>query len=179
MNPSFIDSGIIINQIKFGEADKFIKIISQKHGLIETIAKGARRSTSRKSPHLDSLNLIKFQVGRSKNIGHLIQVEIINSFPNIKANLKLTRTCFYLLEILNQVIAPNQPDPSLFLSLKNYLTALDQNQITNQRQLTTKFQVYLIKHLGFKEPRNTSPKTLISYFESLTSRKIKSTKIKL
>lgn len=176
MSGNFIDIGHIVKQTKFGEADKFVKIFSQNHGLIETIAKGARRQTSKKSAHLDSLNLIKFQVDDRQSGHYLLQAEVINSYPQIKADLKLTRTCFYILEIINQVVVFNQPDPSLFHSLLNYLNALNTGQ--HSRDLNTKFQLYLIKHLGFEVPKNHSPESLIHYFETLTNRSFTSTKIK-
>jgi DNA repair protein RecO (recombination protein O) len=177
MNNCFTDLGFIIKQSRFGEADKFVKIFSKEHGLIEVIAKGARRQTSRKSTHLDNLNLIKFQVN-NRPLGHyLTQIETINSFSHIKTNLRLTRTCFYILEIINQVIVFDQIDSPLFLSLKNYLEALEHGQ--ENRQLNTKFQLYLIGHLGFDKPADTSPENLIRYFESLTNRNFSSLKIKL
>lgn len=177
MNKCFTDTGFIIRQNRFGEADKFIKIFSYDNGLIEVIAKGVRRQNSKKSPHLDNLNLIKFQANKRSNSNYLIQAEIIEAYPNIKSNLKLTRTCFYLLEIINQVIVFDQIDTKLYLSLKNYLNALEKGQ--ENRELNTKFQLYLIKHLGFNQPENTSPESLINYFESLTNHRFSSLKIKL
>ena len=92
------DEGIVIHQTRFGEADKFVKILSRRHGFIDTIAKGVRRSTSKKSSHLDNLNLVKFQTSRGKDPQYLSQVESINLYRNIKADLRKIRTCFYLSE---------------------------------------------------------------------------------
>ena len=166
---TYTDIGIIIKQFRYQDADKYVHIFSSEHGLIRVIAKGARKLTSRKSPHLDSLNLIKFQVRDH----YLLQAETINSFSVLKSNLQTVRTCFYILEILNQVLPENQVDKPLFISLLNYLN------FPNNHELNMQFQLYLIKHLGFKQPDDTSPQGLINYFEHLLDRKLKSTKIKL
>ncbi len=80
MTASISDLGIIIHQVRFGEADKFVFIFSCHHGLIKVVAKGARRLTSKKSPHLDNLNLIKFQTNRGDIPQYLSQVETIQAF---------------------------------------------------------------------------------------------------
>lgn len=64
MNKAFSDTGIVIKITDFGEADRFVDLVSKDHGLVNLIAKGARRITSRKASHLDLLNLVKFQVAR-------------------------------------------------------------------------------------------------------------------
>jgi len=178
MTLSFTDWGIIIKQTKFGEADKFVKILSAKHGLIEVVAKGSRRLSSRKSAHIDNLNLIKFQANQSNSGYYLNQAEVVNAYPLIKAKLKTIRTCYYLLEILNQVISLDQPDKQIFVSFKNYLEALEKDR-DNPRQLTVNFQLYLIKHLGFPPPSDFSPQSLINYFEDLSSHSFTSTKIRV
>jgi len=175
MNKAFSDIGIIIKITDFGEADRLVGLVSKDHGFIDLVAKGARRITSRKAPHLDLLNLIKFQVARGRSLQVLTQAELMEPYLYLKNNLKMARTSFYLAEILNLLLAPEQPDSELFFSLKNYLFRLNQpNSQKTSRQLSIDFQIYLLRHLGFKEPETRTPEAIISHFENITSRKIKS-----
>ena len=175
MNKAFSDIGIVIKVTDFGEADRFINLVSQNHGLVNLVAKGVRRITSKKAPHLDLLNLVKFQVVRGRSPQILVQAELVEPHLNLKNNLKMARTSFYLAEILNSLLAPEQPDQKLFTSLKNYLSRLNQlTSATKSRQLSTDFQLYLLRHLGFPEPKEHTPKAIISHLENITSRKIKS-----
>ncbi len=176
MPSSISDIGIIINQKRFGEADKFVRILTRNHGLIDTVAKGARRLISKKSSHLDDLNLIKFQTNRGKEPQYLSQVETIDNFKLIKNNLKKIRTCFYLTEILNQTLPLYQPDEELFVRFKNFLVALDQAE-DSDRELAVEFQEFLINRLGFSPPPNNHPQTLVNYFESLIDRPLVSHQI--
>jgi len=175
MNKAFSDTGIVIKVKNFGEADRLIDLVTQNHGLVNLVAKGARRITSKKAPHLDLLNLVKFQVARGGDLQILTQVELVEPYLNLKKNLKMARTSFYLAEILSSLLAPEQPDPELFLSLKNYLHRLNQlGDKNNSRKLSIDFQLYLLRHLGFPEPKATTPEAIMNHFEEITGRKIHS-----
>lgn len=180
MSVSLSDVGIIIHQTRFGEADKFVKILSQHHGLIDTIAKGVRRLTSKKSSHLDNLNLIRFSTNRGDSPQYLKEVETIKSFPKIKNSLYKVRTCFYLTEVMNLTLVESQPDEALFGALKQFLARLDDlSDNESSRNLAIDFQHFLITHLGFSPPLDDRPEALVPYFESLIDRRLVSPKLKM
>ena len=179
MGTAISDLGIIIHQVRFGEADKFIFIFSQHYGLIKVVAKGARRLTSKKSSHLDSLNLIKFQTNRGDVPQYLSQVETVNAFGKIKSDLKKTRTCFYLTEILHKTLAEGEEDQALFTTLKNFLEKFADVSTADSRDLAVGFQHYLIESLGFPPPTSDEPAALVSYFESLIDRPLMSAQMKI
>lgn len=179
MNFSFTDLGIVIRLVDGGEADKYVSIVTRDHGLVDALAKGVRRSGSRKSGHLDLLNLIKFQVARGRSPQILTQVELVNDFNNLKTDLHFSRSSFYLIEILNNLLAPEQKDLQLFLSLKNYFTKLNQLEYGQaSHQLSIEFQLYLLHHLGYSLPEKVTPLNLISHFENIINRRLKTTQIK-
>ncbi|OGD71766.1 DNA repair protein RecO [Candidatus Collierbacteria bacterium RIFCSPLOWO2_01_FULL_50_23] len=180
MSASISDVGIIIHQTRFGEADKFVKILSEHHGLIDTVAKGARRLTSRKSGHLDNLNLIRFSTNRGSTPQYLSQVETVSGFPNIKSNLHKVRTCFYLTEIMHHTLVEGEADDALFFAFKNFLESLDRlGDNESSRDQAVEFQHFLIGHLGFPQPADERPEALVSYFESLIDRHLISPKLTL
>ncbi len=180
MSVSIFDVGIIIHQTRFGEADKFVKILTQNHGLVDVVAKGARRLTSRKSSHLDNLNLIRFNTNRGGSPQYLSQVETVEAFPKIKSNLHKIRTCFYLTEVLKHTLVEGQPDNALFDALKQFLIQLNNlSDDESSRDLSVEFQHFLINHLGFPPPTDDRPEALVSYFESLIDRRLTSPKLKI
>lgn len=179
MNPSFSDTGIVIKSLDFYEADRLIGIVSQNHGLVELIAKGARRITSKKAPHLDLLNLVRFQVVRGRPPQILSQAELSESYENIKSNLDHAQTALYLTEILNRVLAEGEKDRQMFLSLKNYLQGVNSTKDKKGlEEITIQFQLYLLRHLGFPPPPKTSSQILLRHFEDIIGRRIKSNQLK-
>lgn len=180
MSAAISDVGIIIHQTRFGEADKFVKILSEHHGLLDVIAKGARRLTSKKSPHLDNLNLIRFNTSRGHAPQYLAQVDTISSFSKIKADFHKVRTCFYLTEVMNLTLVEGQPDGALFVAFRQFLEELDNLAgDESSRELAIDFQHFLISHLGFPPPSDNRPEALVPYFESLIDRHLISTKLTL
>lgn len=180
MSASIADVGIIIYQTRFGEADKFIKVLTRSHGLIDLVAKGARRLTSKKSSHLDNLNLIRFNTGRGNSPQYLSQVESIEVFSNIKASLYKVRSCFYLTEILKHTLVESQPDENLFFEFRKFLNLLNELPADDSsREAAVAFQLFLIDHLGFSRPSDERPEALVPYFESLIDRHLTSPKLKI
>lgn len=177
MAASISDQGFIINSVRFGEGDKFLKVLTINHGLVDLISKGSNKPTSRKAPHLDLLNLIKFQTGRGASHRYLSQVEARQVFPNIKSNLPLTRTAFYVCELLNYLLPNNQVDYTVFNLVSQFLNSLENN--ADVRSTTIEFQLNLIDHLGFQRPIDESPPSLVRYFENLLDRKIRSANFKI
>ena len=175
MQTSFTDKGVVLKNSKTGEADKIITILSQYHGLIVLRAPGARRPTSKKAGHLDSLNLIRFHVTRSRSPQILTQAETIHSFPYIKQNLDLTKKAFFCVEVINQLAPQDEPDQTLFKSLENLLTALEQKENTDS--LLIKFLSFLLRHFGYPLPKNQDLTNLITAIEEISNRYLKSSHI--
>lgn len=179
MKPSFSDLGIIIRSVDSGEADKFISIITENHGLMDFIARGARRITSKKAPHLDLFNLVKFQTGRGEHPRFLEQVESISYYPGIKKDFSKVGLCLTILEILISTLPVEVEDREIFLSTKSFLDALERSasQIETNK-LGRKFGLFLLRHLGFPPPKNPESSKLTTYFESIMSKKLIGPQIK-
>jgi len=173
MRPSFSDTGIVIRAVDSGEADKYVSIVTKDHGLVEFVARGARRLTSKKSPHLDLLNQVKIQSGRGDQPRYLEQVESISFYPRIKASFAKTGLCFTIIEILMATLPIEVEDNEIYLSLIAFLdaveTAEDQKEIN---RLGRRFGLFLLRHLGYPEPKNSATTKLTNYFETIISKKL-------
>jgi DNA repair protein RecO (recombination protein O) len=179
VNQSYSDVGIVLRSRDSGEADKFISIITQEHGLINCIARGARRITSKKSPHLDVFNLIKFQVGRGESPLYLNQAESIAFYPNIKSDFGKIGIGMTILEILLNTVPSDVEDQEIFLSLKSFLDGLEKAEDSKAvNNLGRQFGLYILRHLGYPPPKSPGSDNLSTYFESIMNRKIISKEIR-
>lgn len=178
MRGNLTDQGIILQQIRVGEADKLFKILTNNNGLIVCIAKGVRRLSSKKSAHLDTLNLIKFQTGRGDSPYYLNQVDSLETFSKLKNDLKKTRTALYLAEVLVQVLPENEADPSLYNLFLRFIHDLN-NVDDSYRDLAIDFQHRLIDHLGFPAANINRPEDFLTYFENLLGKRLASRRFKL
>lgn len=179
MRPSFSDTGIIIRSVDSGEADKYVSIITENHGLQDFIARGARRITSKKAPHLDLFNFIKFQSGRGENPHYLEQAETISYYPGIKKDFSKVGLCLTILEILINTIPVEVEDKQIFVSTRSFLDALEKTKTQGEtNRLGRKFGLFLLRHLGYPPPKLPATVNLTKYFESIISKKLIGPQIK-
>jgi len=176
---SYSDIGIVVRVVDSGEADKFISVISENHGLGIFLARGVRRPASKKSPHLDLFNLIKFNVSRGDTPRFMSQVESVSFFPGIKSNYAKVGVSMTIAEILTNTLPVDVEDREIFLSLKSFLEGLekagDQKDIN---EISRRFGLFILRHLGYPPPKSPDSDNLSSYFEAIMNRKIISKDIK-
>lgn len=169
--------GIILRQHKVSEADKFVKVFTRDRGIVTFIARGARKSTSRKSSHLDTLNEIRYEASRGGNPQILNQVETIHHFQSLKKQLTSIRSGFYLSELIQAVVPEEQGDEVLYDHLISTLIKLSQN--VDSRQCLVDFQLFLIAHLGFPPPQSQEPQVIITHLEEIAEKTFSSRQLKI
>ena len=179
MRSSFSDTGIVIRSVDSGEADKYVSIITENHGLSDFVARGARRLNSKKAPHLDPFNLVKFQSGRGENPCYLEQVESSSYYPCIKKDFAKTGMCLTITEILIGTLPKEVDDREIFLSLKAFLDAMEKVEDKKEiNRLGRKFGLFILRHLGYPAPKLPETANLSTYFESIMNKKLISPTIK-
>lgn len=179
MNAAYSDIGIVLRGNDSGEADKYITLITHEHGLINCIARGARRISSKKAPHLDVFNIVKFQVGRGENPLYLNQAESTSFYPNIKSDFGKIGICMTIIEILLNTIPANVEDEEIYMSLKSFLDGMEKATGSKEiNNLGRQFGLYILRHLGYPPPKNANSDNLSTYFESIMNRKIISKEIR-
>ncbi|KKT40384.1 DNA repair protein RecO [Candidatus Collierbacteria bacterium RIFOXYB2_FULL_46_14] len=179
MNAPYSDVGIVVRVVDSGEADKYISVVSENHGLSLFQARGVRRATSKKSSHLDLFNLIRFSVGRGESPRYMNQVESVAYFPGIKSSYVKVGICMTITEILVNTLPVDSEDREIFMSLKSFLDGLE--KAVNQKEinnLSRRFGLFLLRHLGYPPPRFPEKDNLSTYFEVIMNRKIISKDIK-
>lgn len=173
MKSSFSDTGIVIRSVDSGEADKFVSMITHNHGLQDFVARGARRIISKKAPHLDLFNLVKFQSGRGDQPRFLDQVESISYYSGIKKDFSKVGLCLTIMEILINTLPVGVEDREIFLSTKSFLEAVEKSGSRKKtNKLGRKFGLFLLRHLGYPPPRLPETTKLTTYFESIMSKKL-------
>ncbi len=178
MRSSFTDTGIVIRCQDYKEADKIVTILTKQHGLISTFSQGSRRSTSKKSPHLDLFNLINFSVDEKDGHHFLRQVDSLELFLNLKSDLNKISLSLSMLEVINSIVPQSVDDPELFTSTVNFLKSVDSSSsVKEDKKNASRFARYLLRHLGYPETPPQKMDTLSTYLESIMNKKIISKEI--
>ena len=66
MPGSWVDEGIVLRRVDYGESDRVLTLLTREHGKVGVIARGVRRQGSRMAAHTDLFARSRVQVARGR-----------------------------------------------------------------------------------------------------------------
>lgn len=101
----YTTKGIVLKDRALKEADKSVKILTRDFGLINAIAVGARKGSSKRSPALTELSLGKFSLVRGKKDWRLTNAELeLNVYSSFKNNKKILHAIAKPLSLVEKLV---------------------------------------------------------------------------
>ncbi|MBU9712067.1 DNA repair protein RecO [Evansella tamaricis] len=118
--------GIIIRTNDYGETNKILTLFTRENGKVALMARGAKRPKSRfaSSAQLFIYGIFVYQ--RTSGIGTLNSADIIDSFKDVRSDLKLTAHGAYMVELLDKLTDDHERNPYLFELIFQMLHFLDE-----------------------------------------------------
>ncbi|MFN9734118.1 MAG: DNA repair protein RecO, partial [Microcystis sp.] len=131
MSRTYQATGINLQGMAFGEADRLLTILTAEYGLIRAIAPGARKykSSLRGRSELFVVNNLLIVAGKS--LDKVVQAETIESYPKLSQNLAKLTVSQYLCELVLAIALSEQPQRELYELICGHLArieVLDENQ---------------------------------------------------
>lgn len=105
---------IVLRHQRYGEADRLLTIFSREHGKLRLIAKGARKTTSRKAGHLEPFMRSILQLAQGRDLWIVTQAETINAFLPIREDLERMGIASYVIELLDKFSFEDGANPQLY-----------------------------------------------------------------
>lgn len=166
--------GIVLKRFNFGETDRLLTIFTKHDGKIKAIAKGVRRLKSRKAGDLELFNQLRLVIAEGKNLDMITEVELVQSFSQLRQNLKQVVQAFQIVEALDKLTPEGEPNQRLFALLLASLTGLDHGQ----EGIVLEFEIQILRNLGFGLPKKLDSQSIKRYIETISERKLISQEIK-
>lgn len=138
---------IVLRSRKLNEADNLITLFSREHGKIHAVAKGVRKPKSRKRGGVQLFTHGKFLLYEGKTLDHITQCESKNSFAKLVGDLELFAHAAYLAEMVDGLLAENEPQEGVYLLLLTCLHLLEHH---NPELLARAFELRLANLLGYR-----------------------------
>lgn len=147
---------IILSRHDFREYDQIISVFAQDYGKQEFLARGVKKITSKNSPYLEPCSWVDLEVIQGQEINHLIRVQPINLFKNIRKDFLKSSMAYYLIRVTEQFLSGHEQDERIYELLLSWLKFLDTiNQADNRGDvLIYGFFLKLFSILGFKPTLN-------------------------
>ncbi len=171
---SFKTEGIVLKRTNFGEADKILTIFTKHYGKLHLLAKGIRRTTSKKAPHLEPFSFAKLFIAKGKNLDLVMEAEVINNFSLLRKSLKKISLAYEICEIMDRLCPEQQTNRSLFELAVFELEKLSNSTDEQQYQIND-FILKLLWDLGYlPEGKILIEADLNTFIEGVMEHKLKS-----
>ncbi len=129
-------AAILLRKRKLSDTSLIVHWCTDSLGVIQTVARGARRP---KSPFAGKLDLfyeaeISIRLSRRTNLHTLAEAVLRNPFAGIRESYERTRAASYFVELIELCTETDHREPGLFELLQRALGFLDKNE-PNRRAL--------------------------------------------
>jgi len=169
---------IILSRIQYGETDRIVTVFTREHGKLRLMAKGVRRVTSRRSPHLEIFTHCSLVIRKGRGMDSVSDVSPVDVWERLRNDLDRVSVAYLYCELVAALVADRQEQPDVYDLLLAALNELDSGDKQSRFAASRAFTLELLWTLGFL-PRSEHPKgaRLHAFVESVTERHLKSPKI--
>ena len=181
MRPSrlYRTEGVIINRKNYSEADRFLTVFTKQHGKIRVLAKGIRKISSRRAPHLDTLSIVSLVIHTGRSVDTVGECERLTRQFSFSSDLTKVSFSYYVCELVDTLTAFNIPHENLYLMFLRTLKKIeDAPTKSDLYRIVYDFALSLLISLGFlpgsTEVRNEK---INQFIESLIERRLKTVRL--
>lgn len=128
--------------------DNIITLFTLEHGKINALAKGIKKITSRRSPHLQTGNLIQVMIATKDGRFYLQESSLVSAFSKIKGNEEKTNQIYTIFFVLDRLLPENQNEEPIYFATKKFLVGLSKGEKTSLKTLVD-FLNKILKLLGY------------------------------
>ncbi len=140
---------IILKRKTSGETDRILTIFSKQYGKIKVIAKGIRRTSSKRSPHLELFTHVDLVLHKGKIWDSVSEVNTIEIFQGLRKHLSRISIAYYLSELVDRLLPDRQEHADIFMYLVESFQLLNCGTYNKGRAFCEQRSLILLKLLGY------------------------------
>lgn len=143
----FRTEAIVLRRQDFGEADRLLTLLTPGHGKLRAIAKGARKTTARKTGHVELYALVDMLIARGRELHIVSQAEMKESFLPLRSDLVRMTYASHFVELLDRFTAEQDASRAEFELLRSALGWLCDD--VDPRLVARYYELALLRLAGF------------------------------
>lgn len=150
MRVNLTTPAIVLRSRPFGESDKIVSFLTESHGKLSGIAKGALRSRKRFVNSLEPFSLVNvtFQDRSHSHLVFLLSADLLHGPRALLSDLDRIAHASYLVEITDGLIGEREENGGVFQHLKEGLAHLEENGVS--LRFLTFFELKLLRLAGYQ-----------------------------
>lgn len=174
----FTAEAIVLSRRSSGEADRVLTLFTRQYGKIRVVARGVRKVSSKRAPHVEIFNRIIVTIHKSQTQNTLSEVSPVATYEAIRRDLPRIASAYYLCELVSGLLAMEQEHADVFALLVEAFETLAKVNIDRVSVLRDRFAAALLRMLGFLEKGKKPPTaSLEGYVEQLLERRLKTVRL--
>lgn len=140
---------IVLKRRNIGETDRIITIFTKEYGKLRVLAKGVRRITSHRSPHLEVFSHVILYIHQGNIMDYLSEASTLESFAVLRANLDRVSVAYYLCDLVDNLLPEKQEHRDVFNLLSGALQDLNTVELKKYYTVSEQFSQRILHYLGF------------------------------
>lgn len=144
----YTTEAIVLGVRRLGEADSILTLFSLEHGKFDAVARGVRKTLSRKAGHLEPLTHSSLLLAHGSNLDIVTQAEALHSSLALREDLRRLSAGFYVAELLDRFTVEHDQNAALFRLLLETLARL--NDGAESERALRFFEANLLVYSGFQ-----------------------------
>lgn len=150
MRPSLTTAAIVLRARLFGESDKIVTFLTEAHGKITGIAKGAKNSRRRFVNSLEPFSQVRlqFEDRPAGKLVFLLSADLQLAYKQLSADLNRISHAAYLVEITDGLIGEREENHLIFEHLRNGLCHLEEQGPS--LRFVTSYELKLLRLAGYQ-----------------------------
>lgn len=160
---------IVLKKKDLLNKDVLISLFTQDLGRLTVFAKGVKKITSRRSPHLQTGNLIDVLVSHKNDYHYLQESQLISGFSELKKDEDKVKQLYSFLFVLDRLLPEQQKEIKIYDLTKNFLINLSKS--SKAETIIVKYLTDIMIFLGYLD-KKISQTELKSLIEEIINEKI-------
>lgn len=142
----FKTEAIVLKKKNLLNRDNIVILFTHEKGKIGVFAKGIKKITSRRLPHIQTGNIIEALIYKKQDRFYLQETKLISHLIEIKKNSEKTHDLYFFLFILDRLLPENQKEEPVYHDFKRFISQLAKKE---DKSILNQHLNKLLKSLGY------------------------------
>lgn len=171
-------TAIILKRRTIGETDRILTLFSKQYGKCKVIAKGVRKTSSKRAPYLELFTHVNVVLHKGKIWDSVTEVSTLDMFQGLRKHLSRVTIAYYLCELVDRLLPERQEHTDVYSFLVDSFQSVDDGTYARGREFCEQRSLALLQMLGYIPDKHAMDFMEIQKFiEQIIGRRLNSHKL--
>lgn len=150
MSQAILTAAIVLRVTDYGEADRIVTLLTESHGKVSALARGAKKSRKRFGAALGLFGCGEATLRERRDLWLLEELHAQRGFLRLGQELGRFSHACYVCELCQHLCPPHEPEPQVYAQLRAFLDRLDQLPLADKPAIAPlrAFELKLLDAVG-------------------------------